>query len=40
MFIQVLYAPSLEVYKTRLDGSLSTLPISGGFKLDDVKGPF
>jgi len=40
-------APTLEVFKARLDGSLSnlvywemSLPIAGGLELDDLKGPF
>ena len=44
---EVVDAPSLEAFKARLDGALSnlvyrevSLPIAGGFELDDLKGPF
>jgi len=40
-------APSLEVFKARLDGALSnlvqwkvSLPMAGGLELDDPQGPF
>ena len=44
---EVVNAPFLEAFKTRLDGALSnlvwrevSLPIAAGWELSDFKGPF